>query len=32
MADHKYSRETVKQFLDDADKALKLMQQASRAG
>ena len=30
MADHKYSRETVKQFLDDADKALKLMQQASR--
>ena len=32
MADHKYTRETVKQFLDDADKALKLMQQASRAG
>ena len=32
MADHKYTRETVKQFLDDADKALKLMQQATRAG
>jgi transaldolase len=31
MADHKYSRETVKQFLDDADKALRMMQQASRA-
>jgi len=32
MADHKYSRETVKQFLDDADRALKLMQQSARAG
>jgi transaldolase len=32
MADHKYSRETVKQFLDDADKALRLMQQATRTG
>jgi transaldolase len=31
MADHKYTRETVKQFLDDADKALTLMQQATRA-
>ena len=30
MADHKYSRETVKQFLNDADKALRMMQQASR--
>ena len=30
MADHKYSRETVKQFLDDADKAKKMMQQLSR--
>ncbi len=32
MADHKYSRETVKQFLDDADKALKLMRQSTRMG
>ncbi|HEY32282.1 MAG TPA: hypothetical protein G4O10_04170 [Dehalococcoidia bacterium] len=32
MADHKYSRETVKQFLGDAEKALKLMQQAMRTG
>jgi transaldolase len=32
MADHKYSRETVKQFLDDADKALRVMQQATRTG
>jgi len=30
MADHKYSRETVKQFLDDANEALRLMQQATR--
>ncbi len=30
MTDHKFSRETVKQFLNDADKALKMMQQASR--
>ncbi|UCB42563.1 MAG: fructose-6-phosphate aldolase [Dehalococcoidales bacterium] len=32
MADHKYSRETVKQFLSDAEKALRLMQQAMRTG
>ena len=32
MADHKYSRETVKQFLDDANEALRLMQQATRTG
>ena len=32
MADHKYSRETVKQFLDDANEALRLMQQATRIG
>ena len=31
MADHKYSRETVKQFLDDADKAQRMMQQTSMA-
>lgn len=30
MADHKYTRETVKQFLDDAEKAQKLMRQATR--
>jgi transaldolase len=32
MADHKYTRETVREFLGDADKALKLMQQAAGAG
>lgn len=32
MADHKYTRETVRQFLDDAEKALRLMQQAMRTG
>ena len=32
MADHKYSRETVKQFLNDADKALKSMQQITWTG
>ena len=32
MADHKYSRETVKQFLDDANEAFRLMQQATRLG
>ena len=30
MADHKYSRETVKQFLNDAETAQKMMQQAAR--
>ena len=29
MPDYKNSRETVKQFLDDADKALRLMQQVT---
>ena len=32
MADHKYSRETVRQFLDDAEKAMRLMKQAMRTG
>jgi transaldolase len=32
MADHKYTRETVRQFLDDAEKALRLMKQAMRTG
>ncbi len=32
MADHKYTRETVRQFLDDAEKALRLMKQAMRMG
>jgi len=26
MSDHKYTQETVRQFLDDAEKALRLMQ------
>lgn len=30
MTDHNYSRETVKQFLDDTDKALKPVQQETR--
>ncbi|HEY42264.1 MAG TPA: transaldolase [Dehalococcoidia bacterium] len=30
MADHKYSRETVKQFLDDAETARKMTQQTAR--
>jgi transaldolase len=32
MVDHKYSRETVKQFLNDADEALRLMRQSTRTG
>ena len=28
MADHKYTRETVRQFVDDAEKALQLMKEA----
>ena len=31
MADHKYTRETVRQFVDDAEKALQMMKK-SRTG
>ena len=30
MADHKYSRETVRQFVDDARKALEMMENVRR--
>ncbi len=32
MADHKYSRETVKQFLNDVGEAQRLMRQSARTG
>jgi len=32
MADHKYTRETVRQFLDDAEKALQMMESVTGAG